>query len=57
MTRVYVVNANHEIEERVITLGVETPDRYEVTAGLKEGDLVMSGTAPNLRRVRRLRRN
>ncbi|MGO8928560.1 MAG: efflux RND transporter periplasmic adaptor subunit [Limisphaerales bacterium] len=41
---VYVVNAKDEIEERPITLGLETPTRYEVTAGLKEGDLVMIGS-------------
>ncbi len=40
---VYLVNANHEIEERTVTLGLETPDRYEVTSGLREGDLVHSG--------------
>lgn len=38
---VFVVNANGEVEERQITLGVETPDKYEVTSGLKEGDLVL----------------
>jgi multidrug efflux pump subunit AcrA (membrane-fusion protein) len=41
---VYVVNANHEIEERAVTLGLETPDRWEVTSGLREGDLVMIGS-------------
>ena len=41
---VYVVNANHEIEERAVTLGLETPDRWEVTSGLGEGDLVMIGS-------------
>ena len=40
---VYVVNANHEIEERAVTLGLETPDRHEVTSGLREGDLVLVG--------------
>jgi RND family efflux transporter MFP subunit len=40
---VYVVNAKNEIEERAVTLGLETPNRYEVTSGLKEGDLVMIG--------------
>jgi RND family efflux transporter MFP subunit len=41
---VYVVNAQHEIEERAVTLGLETPDRYEVVSGLREGDLVMIGS-------------
>jgi len=41
---VYVVNDHNEIEERPVSLGINTPTRYEVTAGLKEGELVlMSG--------------
>jgi RND family efflux transporter MFP subunit len=48
-TRVLVVNANHEIEERAVTLGLETPTRYEVVSGLKEGDLVMLGNPAQLR--------
>ena len=43
-TSVYVVNGDQEIEERPVTLGLETPSKYEVVAGLKEGDLVMIGT-------------
>ena len=40
---VYLVNNEQQIEERSVTLGLETPDQYEVLAGLKEGDLVMIG--------------
>ncbi len=40
---VYVINAGHEIEARPVTLGLETPDRYEVLSGLKEGEWVMVG--------------
>ena len=40
---VYVVNGNDTIEERTVTLGLEMPNRYEVTAGLSEGELVMTG--------------
>jgi len=40
---VHVVNANHEIEERAVTLGLETPTKYEVLSGLKEGELVIIG--------------
>jgi RND family efflux transporter MFP subunit len=40
---VYVVNGNNEIEERPIQLGLETPDKYEVLAGLKDGELVVVG--------------
>ena len=42
-TSVYLINGEQEIEERPVTLGLETPTKYEVLAGLKEGDLVMIG--------------
>ena len=41
---VFVVNAASQIEERTITLGLETPTKLEVLNGLKEGDLVMVGS-------------
>jgi RND family efflux transporter MFP subunit len=41
---VYVVNREQEIEDRPVTLGLETPGKYEVVAGLREGDLVMIGS-------------
>ena len=40
---VLVVKANQEIESRQVKLGLETPDKYEVLAGLKEGDAVIVG--------------
>jgi len=40
---VYVVNRNHEIEERPVQLGLETPTKYEVLSGLREGEQVMIG--------------
>jgi RND family efflux transporter MFP subunit len=40
---VYVVNDQNQIEDRLVTLGLETPNSYEVLAGLKEGDLVLIG--------------
>lgn len=40
---VYLVNSQNEVEERPVTLGLETPAKYEVLSGLKEGDLVMIG--------------
>jgi RND family efflux transporter MFP subunit len=40
---VYVVTQNHKIEERTVTLGLETPEKYEVVSGLDEGDLVVIG--------------
>jgi hypothetical protein len=41
---VLVINSAHEIEERPVMLGLETPDRYEVISGLQEGDLVVVGS-------------
>lgn len=40
---VYVINNQNEIEERPVTLGLETPSQYEVLSGLKEGELVFIG--------------
>lgn len=40
---VYVVNHDNQIEERAVKLGLETPDKYEVLSGLREGDLVVTG--------------
>jgi RND family efflux transporter MFP subunit len=38
-----IVNADNQIEERTVKLGVEMPNQYEVTTGLKEGELVLIG--------------
>jgi len=43
-TTVCVVGLDNKIEERVVTLGLETPTRFEITSGLKEGDRVMIGS-------------
>lgn len=40
---VYLVNSNNKIEERPVTLGLETATRYEILSGLKEGDRVVIG--------------
>src|ERR1035441_9226155 len=40
----YLINDQHQIEVRPVTLGLETPNSYEVLAGLKEGDLVLVGS-------------
>jgi RND family efflux transporter MFP subunit len=40
---VYVVNPQHQIEERPVVLGLDTPSEFEVTSGLKEGELVFLG--------------
>jgi len=46
---VFLVNQNQEIEERPVTLGVETADQVEMLAGLKEGDLVVIGNHSQVR--------
>ncbi|HEY5909228.1 MAG TPA: efflux RND transporter periplasmic adaptor subunit [Verrucomicrobiae bacterium] len=48
-TSVYVINHRREIEERTVALGLETSTRYEVTAGLEEGDLVLVGSRAQVR--------
>lgn len=45
---VYVVNQHNQIEERPVHLGLETPDKYEVLSGLREGDLVVIGNRSRL---------
>jgi hypothetical protein len=39
----FVVNSSDVIEERTLKLGLTTPDKFEILAGLKENDLVMVG--------------
>ncbi|MDB6122802.1 MAG: Efflux transporter, family, subunit [Pedosphaera sp.] len=43
-TTVYVLTQQNEVEERPVTLGLETPDKVEIVAGLHENDLVIIGT-------------
>lgn len=40
---VLLINTARQVEERPVKLGIETPSKYEVLSGLKEGDLVMIG--------------
>ena len=40
---ILVLNQDHQIEERAVQLGLETPDKFEVLAGVREGDLVIVG--------------
>jgi RND family efflux transporter MFP subunit len=40
---VYVVKADHHVDIRNVTLGLETPDKYEIVAGLQLGEMVMIG--------------
>lgn len=46
---VFTVSPQGEIEERTISVGMETPTRLEVTQGLREGELVMIGTRSTLK--------
>jgi RND family efflux transporter MFP subunit len=41
---VLVLNRDHQIEERSVRLGLETPEKFEVLSGLHEGDLVIVGS-------------
>jgi len=45
---VYVVNAQNQIEERTVTLGLMTSTEFEVTSGLKEGEQVLLGSRSQL---------
>ena len=40
---VYVINDKNQIEVRPVALGIDTPTRFEVLSGLKEGELVLTG--------------
>ena len=48
-TTVFVVNASGTIEDRPVTLGVQTDADGEVLAGLKEGDMVVVGDRGGLK--------
>ncbi len=45
---VLVVDTDHRLEERRVTLGLETATAYEVLAGLKDGDVVVIGNPQQL---------
>jgi len=45
---VLVVNRDHQIEQRAVRLGLETPEKYEVLSGLQEGELVVIGNQSEL---------
>jgi RND family efflux transporter MFP subunit len=48
-TSVMVVDADHRIERREVSLGLETPERVEVSSGLREDDLVVLGNRTQLK--------
>ncbi len=41
---VYVINAQNMVEDRRVTLGMYTATKYEVLSGVKEGELVLTGS-------------
>jgi RND family efflux transporter MFP subunit len=41
---VFVINGENKIEERTVTLGLETPSKLEILSGVNEGDIVMIGS-------------
>ena len=40
---VWVINSQNIVEERPITIGIQTPDRIELTSGVSAGDLLVYG--------------
>jgi RND family efflux transporter MFP subunit len=53
--RVIVVNGEGTLELRHVSLGLETPERAEVIAGLQEGDAVVVGPRSQLRPGQRVK--
>jgi multidrug efflux pump subunit AcrA (membrane-fusion protein) len=46
---VLVVNGQNVLEERAVTLGLETPEWAEITAGITEGEAVVVGNRSGLK--------
>jgi RND family efflux transporter MFP subunit len=46
---VYIVGKDGRLQERPVTVGLETPNRAEIVHGLAEGDLVVIGSRSRLR--------
>jgi hypothetical protein len=44
-----VINANHMLEERAVTLGIEGPGAVEILAGLNDNELVVEGNQAQLK--------
>jgi RND family efflux transporter MFP subunit len=51
---ILVVNRDNEIEQRAVTLGLETADKYEILCGLHEGDLVVIGNRSGMQAGQRV---
>jgi RND family efflux transporter MFP subunit len=48
-TTVLRVTKDNKIEERAVTVGVETPSKLEIVSGLEEGDLLIIGSRAQLK--------
>ena len=46
---VLVINKNNEIEERKVTLGIETPTEVEILSGLQENEAVVVGSRTQIK--------
>jgi RND family efflux transporter MFP subunit len=46
---VMAINSSGRLESRIVSLGLQTADSFEVLSGLKEGDVVVVGNRANLR--------
>jgi hypothetical protein len=46
---VMVVNADGQLEERRVEIGLETPDLVEVKSNLRDGELVVIGNRSSLK--------
>lgn len=46
---VYVINQDNVVENRPVTLGMYTSSSYEVLSGLKEGEMVLTGSRAQAR--------
>jgi RND family efflux transporter MFP subunit len=43
-TTLMVVNSEDRLEERIVTVGIETPNKVEILSGLRENELVVVGS-------------
>ena len=48
-TTLMVVNSEDRLEERVVTVGIETPNKVEILSGLRENELVVVGSRAQFR--------
>lgn len=47
--KLLVVGSDNRLQERQVEIGLETPDRVEVTSGVREGEMVVVGARGDLR--------